>query len=303
MMNENSEKVHNIIYSLTCILSIMLKKRLNMSNIIVKNDHNFLSNLEKALKNHQSLTNWELFKLLYEYRKNTAITSFEQLQSLRFLTHITFLDHQIDAAKRVINEMNGRAILADEVGLGKTIEAGLILKEYLFRNVVKKVLILVPSSLVNQWINELYEKFFISSITYRKNYRWDEHPIIVCSLDLAKRSPHREKILSIDYDLVIIDEAHRLKNRDTINYQFVQSIKKKYCLLLTATQIQNNILELFNLISIIKPGYLGNYETFRKKYAEASRDKKVALNRLIQKVMIRNRRKDTVLDNVERNIE
>src|SRR5690625_2924799 len=274
-----------------------------MSNIIVKTDSKFLPKLKNALHDHQKLTNWNLFQLLYTYKKHTAVTNFNELHCLAHLQHVTFLTHQIDAAKKVINEMDGRAILADEVGLGKTIEAGLILKEYLFRNLVKKVLILVPSSLVNQWITELYEKFFISSITYRKNYRWDEYPIIVCSLDLAKRSPHREEILKIKYDLVIIDEAHRLKNKQTLNYSFVRSIRKKYCLLLTATPIQNNLLELFNLVSIIKPGFLGNYETFRKKYAEASRDKKVALNRLIQKVMIRNRRKDTVLDNVERNIE
>lgn len=302
-MNGNKENVHNNTYSLTFVLTIILKKRFNMSNIIVKNDNNFLPSFEKALHNHQSLTSWELFSLLYHYRKNIAVTSFEELQSLRFLPHVTFLDHQVDAAKKVINEMDGRAILADEVGLGKTIEAGLILKEYLFRNLVKKVLILVPSSLVNQWITELYEKFFISSITYRKNYRWDEYPIIVCSLDLAKRSPHREEILKIKYDLVIIDEAHRLKNKDTLNYKFVRSIQKKYCLLLTATPIQNNMLELFNLVSIIKPGFLGNYTSFKKKYGQATKERKDQLHKLVQNVMVRNRRKDTVLDNVERNIE
>ncbi len=119
-----------------------------MSNIILKKDERFISELNDALKNHQSFTNWESFSLLYDYKKNTAVKSFKELQSLAFLPHVSFLQHQVEAAERVINEMNGRAILADEVGLGKTIEAGLILKEYLFRNLVKKVLILVPSSLV-----------------------------------------------------------------------------------------------------------------------------------------------------------
>ena len=273
-----------------------------MSNIIVKKDQQFLPRLNEALQNHQALTNWELFSLLYNYKKNTAVTSFKDLQSLQFLPHVTFLEHQIEAAQKVINDMNGRAILADEVGLGKTIEAGLILKEYLFRNLVKKVLILVPSSLVNQWMKELYEKFYIATTAYRKNYRWDDYPIMVSSLDLAKRSPHREEILNIDYDLVIIDEAHRLKNKDTLNYKFVRAIKKKYCLLLTATPIQNNMLELFNLVSIIKPGFLGNYTTFRKRYAQADRKKKAQLHQLIQHVMVRNRRKDTILDDVKRKI-
>jgi len=271
--------------------------------IIYNRDESFLPQLENALEHHQSLTNWQLFSLLYSYKKESAIKSFDQLQSLRYLRHITFLEHQVEAANKVINEMNGRAILADEVGLGKTIEAGLILKEYLFRRLVKRVLILVPSSLVNQWVQELYEKFYIQATVYRKNYRWDEYPIIVCSLDLAKRSPHREEILKIKYDLVIIDEAHRLKNQKTLNHTFVRSIKKKYCLLLTATPIQNDVLELFNLVSIIKPGLLGNYSHFKKTYGKPTAKNKQHLHQLIQNVMVRNRRKDTILDDVKRNIE
>src|SRR5690625_7503351 len=125
------------------------------------------------------------------------------------------------------------------------------------------------------------------------------------SLDTAKRPPHREEILDIDYDLVLIDEAHQLKNHKTFNYSFVKSIKKKYCLLLTATTIQNNLLEIFNLVSILKPGHLGNYETFLKQYGQ---DRKMIrqdayLKQLIQKVMIRNTRKNTTLNQVERNIK
>src|SRR5699024_11062339 len=153
----------------------------------------FLAEFETALDNHQSLTNWSLFSLFYHYKRATAVSDFTELQSIQHLRHINFLDHQVEAANTVINEMNGRAILADEVGLGKTIEAGLILKEYLFRRLVKRVLILVPSSLVNQWVTELYEKFYIPTVVYRKNYRWDEYPIMIASLDLAKREPHREE--------------------------------------------------------------------------------------------------------------
>ena len=162
--------------------------------IVYKRDRSFSSELEQALQNQDQLTNWSLFSLLYDYKKETTIKQFDELRSLNYLQHIDFLNHQIDAANRVINEMNGRAILADEVGLGKTIQAGLILKEYLLRQVVTRVLILVPSSLINQWVKELYEKFYIKATIYRKNYRWDEHPIMIASIDLAKRSPHREEI-------------------------------------------------------------------------------------------------------------
>lgn len=271
--------------------------------ILYTKDTSFLSELETALESHQSLTSWSLFSLLYDYKQATAVRDFTELQSIRHLRHITFLNHQVEAANTVINEMNGRAILADEVGLGKTIEAGLILKEYLFRRLVKRVLILVPSSLVNQWVTELYEKFYIPTVVYRKNYRWDEYPIMIASLDLAKRDPHREEILNIEYDLVIIDEAHRLKNSATLNHLFVKSIKKKYCLLLTATPIQNNVFELFNLVSIIKPGLLGNFVDFKKTYGKNKAEHKRHLHQLIQSVMVRNRRKDTILDHVKRKIE
>lgn len=273
------------------------------SMITIRKDESFLPELENALDNHQSLTNWSLYSLLYSYKKNHAITQFDQLASLRYLQHLHLLDYQVDAAHRVIHEMNGRAILADEVGLGKTIEAGIILKELLIRKLVKRILILVPSSLINQWVQELSEKFYLRPVTYRKNYRWDEYPIMISSIDLAKKSPHKEAILKLDYDLVIVDEAHRLKNHRTLNHTFVKSIKKKYCLLLTATPIQNNILELFNLVSIIKPGLLGNIHHFKKTYKKANKQREDHLHQLIQHVMVRNRRKDTVLDDVKRKVK
>lgn len=274
-----------------------------MSNIIIQKDETFLPNLKKALQFNQDLTNWDLFTLLFEYKRATLIADFDDLQVLSYLPHMTFLSHQIETAKKVIADMNGRAILADEVGLGKTIEAGLILKEYLVRGLVKNALLLVPSSLVNQWIKELQDKFHIQAASYRKNYRWDSYPIFVTSIDLAKRSPHREQILDLQYDLVIVDEAHKLKNKNTLNYSFVQSLQKKFCLLLTATPIQNNLLELFNLVSIVKPGYLGNQEVFKKEYIHTKdEERKKYLHQLIQKVMVRNRRKDTILQGIKRNI-
>src|SRR5699024_5355278 len=95
---------------------------------------------------------------------------------------------------------------------------------------------------------------------------WNDVDIMISSLDTAKREPHKSEILNLQYDLVLVDEAHKLKNNKTLNYQFVQSIQKKYCLLLTATPIQNNLTEIFNLVAILKPGLLGSYDSFIKRF-------------------------------------
>lgn len=275
-----------------------------MNEISVYEDRQFITTLEKAIERNDYIYNWDLFQLAYQYKQTTLIDDFTTLQSLQHLTNLEFMEHQINAAKNVIENMNGRAILADEVGLGKTIEAGLILKEYMIRGLVKNVLILAPASLIKQWINELQNKFYIPVVNYRKNYAWNDYPIIISSLDLAKRKEHRDNITNIDFDMVIIDEAHRLKNAHTINYEFVQMLKKKYCLLLTATPIQNNVLEIFNLISILKPGYLGDRRSFIKQYGKKHENatNHPYLQQLIKQVMIRNRRKDTILNNIKRNV-
>lgn len=275
-----------------------------MKQISIYQDKQFIPDLNDAIERNEHTSNRTLFQLAYQCKQATMVTDFHKLQSLHYLPEIDFLPHQIDAAETVIQEMNGRAILADEVGLGKTIEAGLILKEYMIRGLVKNALILVPASLINQWMKELKEKFYIPLVNYRKNYQWDDYPFFITSLDLAKRKAHREKIADMHFDMVIIDEAHRLKNSKTINYQFVQSIKKKYCLMLTATPIQNDLIEIYNLVTILKPGYLGNDKTFAKKYHEKTAKKidNNYLQKLIKKVMVRNLRKDTLLNDVKRNV-
>jgi SNF2 family DNA or RNA helicase len=231
--------------------------------------------------------NWELFKLAIDIEKHLVISEFEGLQAPKHLPNLTPLPHQLETAQQVIENMNGKAILADEVGL------------------VKKVLILVPASLVTQWAFELNSKFFIPAVTQRKSYVWDQCDVVVSSIDTAKRSPHREIIYEQDYDLIIIDEAHKLKNNKTKNYEFVQSLKKKFCLLLTATPIQNRIEEIFNLVSLLKPGHLGNETTFYEKYRRDSRSlhDDEHLKELVNKVMIRNRRADTGIEWTKRHVE
>lgn len=248
---------------------------------------------------------WNLFKLAIEAEKHLIIPEFEGLQAPKHLPNLTPLPHQVETAKQVIENMNGKAILADEVGLGKTIEAGLILKEYMIRGLVKKVLILVPASLVTQWGQELNSKFFIPAVTQKKSYVWEQCDVVVSSIDTAKRSPHRDIIYQQDYDLIIIDEAHKLKNNKTKNYEFVQNLKKKFCLLLTATPIQNRVEEIFNLVSLLKPGHLGSETAFYEKYKRDSRslNDNEHLKELVNKVMIRNRRADTGIEWTKRHVE
>ncbi|MGG3574795.1 SNF2-related protein [Bacillus gobiensis] len=250
------------------------------------------------LKNDGPWSPWSLYKLSYEVQERLAIPSFEGLLAPKFLPDFTPLPHQLEVAQKVVEKMNGKAILADEVGLGKTVEAGLIMKEYMIRGLAKKILILVPASLVSQWVKELREKFLIPAVEQKKSYVWEQCDVVVSSIDTAKRSPHKEIVLSLPYDLVIIDEAHKLKNNKTKNYEFVRTLKKKYCLLLTATPIQNKIEEIFNLVSLLKPGHLGNETVFSEAYSKQklSIEEQDHLKNLVNKVMIRNRRQNTGVD-------
>lgn len=247
---------------------------------------------------------WELYKLAYEAESTRLITSFDELQCLSYIPQLTPLPHQIETARTVLNQMRGRAILADEVGLGKTIEAGLILKEYMIRGLVQKVLILVPASLVLQWVRELNQKFGIPAAAQKKQYMWESVDIVVASMDTAKRDPHREIILRQEYDMLIIDEAHKLKNRKTTNYRFINEIQKKYCLLLTATPVQNDLKELYNLITLLKPGHLGGQNCFATNFVAEKRMPKNEdqLQTELSKVMIRNRRSDGGLEFTKRHV-
>lgn len=246
----------------------------------------------------------EMYNLATEAEMQMLVPDFTGLCAPKHLANVKPLPHQLETARQVVEQMNGKAILADEVGLGKTIEAGLILKEYMIRGLVKKVLILVPASLVSQWTFELNTKFHIPAVSQRKSYVWEQCDCVVSSIDTAKRSPHRDIIFQQDYDLVIIDEAHKLKNHKTKNYEFVQSLKKRFCLLLTATPIQNRIDEIFHLVSLLKPGHLGSESGFAEKYnRKLPANEDSHLRSLVNKVMIRNRRADTGIEWTKRHIE
>jgi len=268
-----------------------------MFTLPIRMDREWLSPFLKRADSDTDWSNWERFQLAVEAAEAEMIPTFESIQSLKQIQGFEPLPHQIDVVNRVINEMRGRAILADEVGLGKTIEAGLILKEYVIRGLVKRALILVPSSLVLQWTRELNQKFQIPAVAQKKEWMWDKYDFIVASMDTAKRDPHRGHVLKKHYDMVIVDEAHKLKNRRTKNWQFINQLQKKYCLLLTATPVQNEIEELYNLVTLLKPGQLGKQSRFQSDFVAGKRKAKneKQLREEISRVLIRNRRKDSNL--------
>ncbi len=207
--------------------------------------------------------------------------------------------YQIETAKKVIKQLGGRAMLADEVGLGKTIEAGIIIKEYFIRRQIKSLLVITPATLVSQWQEELQTKFGMSTITTDQRECspkefWQNNSLIVASINTAKHKSHKEFVSSRSWDLVVVDEAHHLKNRRTQNWKLINSIKKRFILLLTATPVQNNLIELYNLLTLLKPGLLKTESDFKKKYV-GSRDGRTAQNpqelrELMREVMIRNTR-------------
>lgn len=265
-------------------------------------DREWLADFDARVTGGGPWDDWTLYQLAYEAEESALIRSFDELQCISHLGELEPMPHQIDTAKKVLNEMRGRAILADEVGLGKTIEAGLILKEYMVRGLVRRTLILVPASLVLQWVRELNQKFGIPATAQKKAYMWTQCDVIVASMDTAKRDPHRDIVLGLEYDMLIVDEAHKLKNKKTTNYQFVNELRKKYCLLLTATPVQNDLKELYNLITLLKPGQLGVQGNFKANFVVGKRTPKNEgkLQNELSKVMIRNRRGDDGLSFTKR---
>jgi SNF2-related domain len=159
---------------------------------------------------------------------------FDELVSLPFLRDVIPYEHQIAAVKTVLNRMRGRALLADEVGLGKTVEAAIILAELWRRRLVRRVLVLVPPGLVTQWQEELRRKACLDFVTHdaepvRQAGReaWQRFERVVASFHTAKRPEHARVIEEIPYDLVIVDEAHHLGNARTVLWQFVNRLRRR----------------------------------------------------------------------------
>ncbi len=227
-------------------------------------------------------------------------SSYDQLICLGALIGVESFWHQQETARKVLRSFRGRAILADEVGLGKTIEACLILKEYILRGLVKSALILAPSSLINQWKEELKCKFdldFAASTDslFRDNpEQFWEAPFLLVSLQTARSRRRMDAVCARSYDMLIVDEAHHLKNQTTLNWKLVNAIQKTFLLLLTATPVQNNLEELYNLVTLLKPGHLKTRKAFKEQFVARGNptdpQNRERLRDLLKEVMVRNTR-------------
>src|SRR5438034_6964446 len=239
------------------------------------------------------------YDLRREAERIALVPGFDRLITLD-ANAIKELPHQIDVAQRVLRQMGGRAILADEVGLGKTIEASIIYRELAIRGLARRTLILTPASLVGQWQGELEEKFFQHFDTPTDPDDWQRVTRAIVSHDRARSRRHAEEILRHHWDLVIVDEAHKIKSHRGATYQFIEKIERDFILLLTATPLQNDLRELYNLVTLLRPGQLGTWEEFRVEHLVGGDPRQPkdpeALRALTHAVMIRTRRASVVDD-------
>lgn len=193
--------------------------------------------------------------------------------------------HQVEAALFAFKSpLSSGVILADEVGLGKTIEAGLVLTQY-WSERRRKIIIIVPSSLRKQWSMELKEKFFLDSFlldgkSYKeevakgnKNPFEQKDKIIITSYQFASR--HSEALFLAGFQLSVIDEAHKLRNyhrgeKSKMSYAIANALRDTKKVLLTATPLQNSLLEIFGLVSVIDDFVFGDKKSFTKQFSSTA---------------------------------
>jgi len=192
---------------------------------------------------------------------------FETFLSLAALRFEPF-DYQVQAARVALRRMHGRAILADEVGLGKTIEAGLVLAELRLRGLADRTLVITPAGLVAQWREELERKFAVPTLTAAARRPADhgstlDRPVLVASLAAARRDPLKSQLTSDQWDLLIVDEAHRVRTPRSASGKLVRELRSRHLLLLTATPVENRLQDLYEMISLVSPGLLGTAAQFR----------------------------------------
>ncbi len=221
----------------------------------------------------------------YELTKRIASDNLEKLSATLVDAQVDLNPHQIDAALFAFKSpLSKGALLADEVGLGKTIEAGILISQF-WAERKRKILIILPSNLRKQWNAELLEKFFLPSViletgTFNKFKKdgmknpFNQDEIVLCSYNFARTK--EKSISSVSWDLVVVDEAHRLRNVYKVSNKIATSIKnainpyKK--VLLTATPLQNSLLELYGLVSFIDDYKFGDFKSFKKQFARITSD-------------------------------
>jgi ERCC4-related helicase len=202
-----------------------------------------------------------------------------KLAGLLFDAQVEPKPHQIDAALFALQTpFSPGVILADEVGLGKTIEAGIVITQY-WSERKRRILIIAPSSLRQQWQQELREKFLIPSTLLEAKLKQEQltqsikqnAEVLICSYEFALR--HETSLLR-EWDLVICDEAHRLRNIYTGRNKGPEAVSRivrgaHKTLLLTATPLQNRLEELYGLVSVFDPGYFYSLDAFRERYIKS----------------------------------
>ncbi len=280
------------------------KKQKNKLNIHIKINQEFSNNdfnILKKIKNKQ-FEDRKLFELRLKAEEAAKQTEIKELISYPLIkNNLSFnLPHQQEGALKILRDFDGRALLADEVGLGKTITAGMVLKECIVRGLVRKALILTPPSLVNQWKEELSTKFNLNFIELNNENDWTNNDLTIASIDRVKNFNNtsnefkHSKAHEIYWDIIIIDEAHKLKDKTTFRWKFVDKLQKKRLLLLTATPFQNNLIELYNLLSLLRRGHLGTISEFRKSFLLNGNERQPLnpqeLKKKLSEVMIRRRR-------------
>ena len=223
--------------------------------------------------------------------------TFASLPRLRFEP----FEHQLAAASTALRRLRGRAILADEVGLGKTIEAGLVLSELRMRGLARRALVVCPAGLVGQWQEELDRKFALPSVVAGAGGvppAGLDQPVVLASLATARRSPLADALTAEPWDLVICDEAHRLRNARSASGRLARNLRARYLLLLTATPVENRLDDLFQLVSLVSPGLLGSAQDFRRNHGRAGDETPrnlAELQRRLRDVMVRHRRSQVKL--------
>ncbi|MHB8897244.1 MAG: DEAD/DEAH box helicase [Thermoguttaceae bacterium] len=248
----------------------------------------------------------EGLRLHLEHARLSLLRGFDQLLCLEGLRGVEHFPHQIETVRKVLRHFRGRVLLADEVGLGKTIEACLLLREYLLRGLVKRVLILVPTPLVTQWHEELASKFDLEFCIPPRTRQADQAEYwagtdrVLSSLSFAKGQRRAAAVAAAPWDLVIVDEAHHCKNRTTRNWQLINGLKRRHLFLLTATPVQNNLLELYNLLTLLEPGHLKTETDFKRQYVRRGNPRdprnRHRLRTLLGEVMVRNTRSLVQMD-------
>ena len=232
-----------------------------------------------------SLTPYHAKYFAYELTKRCPPDSTERLAGAVASAQVDLNPHQIDAALFAFQSpLSKGALLADEVGLGKTIEAGLVLSQKWAEH-KRRILVITPSNLRKQWYQELTEKFFLpcrlleaksyNAAIRQGQFRPFEAPeIVICSYQFAKGKA--ADVHAIPWDLVVIDEAHRLRNvykpANIIANTLKRALAGKDKLLLTATPLQNSLLELFGLVSFIDEHIFGDLKSFREQFANLNQD-------------------------------